>query len=251
MNSINESFYKKLLHMSKCGAQLYAIFENGICYEFIPGECVTMEGCRSPKVFPLVAKEMARIHKSVPLAPERGCSQAKSQVWTKLRAFHQINVTLLEKNTVLREKLCNEVGYTVEQLKLDINELESVLEAENMPVVFCHNDTVLNNIIYNEAENIVKFIDFEYALPNYGPYDIANHFMEFAGLNQPDYSLCPKKEFRSQWIKEYLDAYGLEGFTQQQFERWVELCIPLSDLYWALWCVIQTEISRIDFDFIG
>ena len=49
------------------------------------------------------------------------------------------------------------------------------------PVVLCHNDLLLTNILFNEKENKVTFIDFEYASQNYQAFDIANHFAEFAG----------------------------------------------------------------------
>ncbi len=238
--------------MKKCGAQLYALFENGICYEFIPGAILTMETCRSPEVYSLVATEMARIHKSIPVKPQSGESKPSSLVWKKLRTFYGINEEILHNNVGLRDRLQKEFGYTLESVKNDINELEAILEEQGMPVVFCHNDTPFGNVIYNEEENHVRFIDFEYASPNYGPYDIANHFMEFAGLQDPDYSLCPHREFRNKWISHYLESFGTEGgFTRGQFERWVELCIPLSDLYWSLWSVVQAEYSKIKFDFLG
>ncbi len=34
-------------------------------------------------------------------------------------------------------------------------------------IVFCHNDLLMGNIIYNRAEQSVKFIDYEYGEFNY------------------------------------------------------------------------------------
>jgi len=62
-----------------------------------------------------------------------------------------------------------------------IKEMKEILEAQGMPVTFCHNDLLLGNIIYDEKTSKVSFIDFEYAMPNYPPFDVANHFNEFAG----------------------------------------------------------------------
>lgn len=46
-------------------------------------------------------------------------------------------------------------------------------------------DLLLGNIIYNKdkPEAAINFIDFEYAGPNFQAYDIANHFCEFAGID--------------------------------------------------------------------
>ena len=54
----------------------------------------------------------------------------------------------------------------------------------NDELVFCHNDLLLGNILYDEIEHSIEFIDFEYAGANYQSYDIANHFCEFAGIGQ-------------------------------------------------------------------
>lgn len=52
----------------------------------------------------------------------------------------------------------------------------------NSPVVFCHNDLLLGNVIYNSDNESVTFIDYEYAGMNYQAFDIGNHFNEFAGI---------------------------------------------------------------------
>lgn len=49
------------------------------------------------------------------------------------------------------------------------------------PSVYCHNDLLLTNILYDSQRSTVTFIDFEYTGFNYQAYDIANHFAEFAG----------------------------------------------------------------------
>lgn len=67
-------------------------------------------------------------------------------------------------------------------LKEEYSFLEQNLSTIKSPVVFCHNDLLLGNVIYNSKSDSVTFIDFEYANYNYQAYDIANHFNEYAGL---------------------------------------------------------------------
>lgn len=64
-------------------------------------------------------------------------------------------------------------------MKEELEELKKTLENVSNPVVFCHNDLLLANIIHRN--NSVTFIDYEYAGYNYQAFDIANHFAEFAG----------------------------------------------------------------------
>ena len=41
-------------------------------------------------------------------------------------------------------------------LKEELDELRKHLEALNSPIVFCHNDPVLGNIIYNKQKGILS-----------------------------------------------------------------------------------------------
>lgn len=68
-----------------------------------------------------------------------------------------------------------------EEFKAEFYRLKDVLTKTNSPIVFAHNDLLMGNIIYDEANNKVTFIDFEYAGYNYQAFDIGNHFAEFAG----------------------------------------------------------------------
>lgn len=70
----------------------------------------------------------------------------------------------------------------MEKLKIELNQLKDVVSKIKSPVVFAHNDLLLGNILYNDCDNRVIFIDYEYADYNYQAYDIGNHFAEFAGL---------------------------------------------------------------------
>lgn len=59
--------------------------------------------------------------------------------------------------------------------------MKSTLSKVNSPVVFAHNDLLLGNILYDEKQESVIFIDYEYTAFNYQAFDIANHFTEYAG----------------------------------------------------------------------
>lgn len=67
------------------------------------------------------------------------------------------------------------------QIQKEINFLKEKLSQLDSPVVFCHNDLLLGNVIYSGEENRATFIDYEYSGLNYQAYDIGNHFAEFVG----------------------------------------------------------------------
>lgn len=140
-----------------------------------------MESCRSPDVYPIVAAEMARLHKTIPVTPAAGDKQLKSALWKKMQNFYELNENILRTNGTLAKMLQSKYDFTAEKVKIEIEEMQSLLEKEPIPVAFCHNDILLGNVIYNEEERKVSFIDFEYAMPNYVAFDVANHFNEMAG----------------------------------------------------------------------
>lgn len=98
----------QLLHEKGCGPELYAIFSNGICYEFIQGEILSMEDVRSERVYPLVVAEMVKMHCNIPsnaLSKGEACdnkeSGTKSKIWDKINTFNTLVEEILGKNAGL------------------------------------------------------------------------------------------------------------------------------------------------------
>ncbi|KAJ8299324.1 hypothetical protein KUTeg_023384 [Tegillarca granosa] len=89
-------------------------------------------------------------------------------------------------------------------LSKELDILRQELESMECPIVLCHNDLTLINIIYNKQKDEVKIIDYEYAMPNFRAYDIGNHFCEYAGIEVIDFSKYPDKDYQLKWIRNYL-----------------------------------------------
>ncbi|CAG7823355.1 unnamed protein product, partial [Allacma fusca] len=239
----------QLLHDRKCGPILYAIFDNGIAYEYTPGAPLNVINCRADTVYPLVAKEMARMH-SIPLSPEE--YEKGSSIWKLLKMFCKLSLEALDSKPEVKARF-EAVGISNQWGLLAVEELEVLCSKEPMPLAFCHNDILLGNVILDEKRDVVAFIDFEYAATNYVPFDIANHFNEFAGGEDIDFSLYPDEEFQRAWIGQYLNhlkiGEGKSGYDVDTFYRWVQLCTPISLVLWMVWGIVQTCYSDIDYDF--
>jgi ethanolamine kinase len=54
--------------------QLYATFNNGLVYEYVPGVTINSKTVHDSKIWTLVAKKMAKMHK-LPLSPEEANSE--------------------------------------------------------------------------------------------------------------------------------------------------------------------------------
>ncbi|XP_073798147.1 uncharacterized protein isoform X6 [Danio rerio] len=244
----------RVLHKHGCGPQLYCSFNNGICYEFVRGVVLDDTLLHQPSVYRLIATEMGKIH-----SIKSGDSGARSAVtpvlWSRLSQF----LNLLQSADDPEQQRSSADGETpsLEIIMREMEELKSHLARINSPVVLCHNDLLTKNVIYNQEEGAVKFIDYEYADFNYQAYDIGNHFNEFAGIDNVDSSLYPSDELQFDWLSAYLESFkrcstGDSAVTQTEVQELYEQVCQFSlvaHLFWCLWALLQAKHSTIDFDF--
>lgn len=235
----------KLLQKAGYAPQLYSIFLNGLAYEYVPGEILDVLTVRCPKVYPLVAKMLAKVHLVK-------CEDNKPVLWDKLKKYLSL-VPNTYSSAVKQTLFAETFPEGISLLHSEVQILEQELSHLKSKVVFCHNDLLLANIIHNNRK--VTFIDYEYAACNYQAYDIGNHFAEFAGVSNVDYSYYPDRDLQYEWLKIYLEEFNSQsGVTQKEIEDLyvqVNKFALVSHVFWALWALVQAEHSTIEFDFIG
>lgn len=234
-------------HASGCGPALLATFANGIAYEFVPGDILSTEMVVDPAVNQLVIEMFARMHR-MDVGDARPC------MWDRMRKFHAASPDGFpdDEEKQGRYRACGILSKL--QLAREIDEMERELSGSDSPVVHCHNDLLLGNIIY--AGGKVTFIDHEYGAPNYQAFDLGNHFTEFVGIGDQnlDYeNLYPKEDFQKDWLRRYLAAYDGRQPTSEEVHRLYVLVNKFSlcaNLKWGIWALVQAKNSSIDFDFI-
>lgn len=62
------------LHRHGLAPQLYATFNNGLVYEFVPGVTLNVKNVLESRIWRLVAENMARMHK-LPLSPQEAAKE--------------------------------------------------------------------------------------------------------------------------------------------------------------------------------
>uniref|UniRef100_A0A1B6CIE0 ethanolamine kinase n=2 Tax=Clastoptera arizonana TaxID=38151 RepID=A0A1B6CIE0_9HEMI len=240
----------KLLQGAGYAPPLYATFTNGLAYKFVPGIVLTEDLVRSPKVYPMIARMVACIHKL-----DYGISVTRSpSLWKKCAKYISLIPNTYSKNEK-QSKYLNIVKGGVDFLRQELDSLESNLREQESPIVFCHNDLLLGNIILEEDS--VTFIDYEYASYNYQAFDIGNHFDEFAGVATVDYSLYPDRDLQWDWLRIYLEEYNCDIENYQVTEKDIErLYVQVNkfaiaaSFMWGVWSLVQAHVSDIDFDFM-
>ncbi|EDV29393.1 uncharacterized protein TRIADDRAFT_51652 [Trichoplax adhaerens] len=240
-----------LLHNAGCAPPLYAIFNNGLCYGFVVGQPLQWQQMSDAAVYQLTAKEVAKIHNISTIDQD-----IQPVLFDTLEKFLSLVPQSFDdpiKNQKFKTQ-CPNKSALIEEVKM----LQDVLLKHDAPIVYCHNDLLCQNIVYNKQNESVTFIDYEYGGFNYAPYDIADHFCEFAGVDEVDYNRYPQKEFQLQWLSIYLQERAKlagkdETITQSQIHQLyvqVNQFALASHYLWGIWSLIQAKNSLIDFDFL-
>ncbi|KAE9554434.1 hypothetical protein FO519_002362 [Halicephalobus sp. NKZ332] len=237
---------KTISRLEKVGiaAPLHAKFSNGIVCGYLDGEPIDCKSVREPKIVDKICDAMARMHQ-VPLT-----TGEKPFILDKMRQFLE-NIPKSFKTD--KENVLYQRYFGSNDLTEQFEHLKQLLTALNQPVVFCHNDLLINNILYDKNNDKVNFIDYEYADANYQLFDIANHFCEYAGVDEPDYSLHPSKEEQQIFIQKYLLYFLNRDPVQEEVDEMLST-VPFFEaaahFFWALWALVQAGNSTIDFDYL-
>ena len=138
-------------------------------------------------------------------------------------------------------------------LRAELLVAEKLVEMQQSPLVVCHNDLLLANFLHDEKNEKVTIIDYEYLAPNPAAFDLANHFNEYAGTEDVDFSNVPDEKYKKWWINQYLTQFYSRDPTEEENKKWhsaVTQMEPLSHLFWGIWALMQAEISEIEFDYV-
>ncbi|XP_047320699.1 probable ethanolamine kinase, partial [Impatiens glandulifera] len=224
------------------GPKLLGVFGNGMVQSFIDARTLTPLDIRKPELAAEIAKQLCKFHKVEIPGPRA------SELWNDIFKFLD-KASSLAFDDSEKQMIYNTISF--EHVRNEIIELKELSENLHAPVVFSHNDLLSGNLMFNDQEEKLYFIDFEYGSYSYRGFDIGNHFNEYAGYDC-DYSLYPSKDEQYHFFKHYLESEKPTG--EESLEAlYIETNVfrLASHLYWALWALIQARMSPIDFDYLG
>jgi ethanolamine kinase len=217
--------------------KLFGRFLNGYVYGFFDGKVMREADIRQPDIQRSIAAHMAKWHAMDVSTPDKEpCYFRVLNDWiSKLPAA---GVAI------------GETTFLPAQLKSELAELEKMAVNWNSPIVFSHNDLLAFNVIQRPS-GAMAFIDYEYAAYNWRGYDIANHFCEYCGF---DWNLDqhPDREMQKVFVEAYLKAASTVAPSEGDVEDLlgeIDRFEPLSNLWWGIWALIQSENSDLDFEF--
>jgi len=234
-----------LLNNYELAPPIYAKFKNGFAVGHLPGETITTTSVRDPEIMTKICEKLAKLHK-IPVETPK-----KSFLFNKAQQFLD-NIPEKfsdEKKQKVYEKYFSNVDFktVLDDLRLMISNVKQNRQ------VLCHNDLLINNLLYDSEQEEAHIIDYEYMAVNYQLFDIANHFNEFAGVDNVNYKLCPNDEEKRQFLKIYLTCYLEHEPTSREIEDML-LEVPIfeaaSHAFWVIWAIGQANVSSIDFNYL-
>ncbi|CAF3965324.1 unnamed protein product [Adineta steineri] len=213
-------------------------FNNGIIYEFASGKTCSRDDVREENISKLIAIKLAEIH-NIPVDETE-----QPYIILIIRQF----LKLVDKNS-----------FDLTSILSDIDIIEERILPRLVPnpkhgkdLVLCHNDLLVKNIVYNDKNQTISFIDFEYTHLNYALFDIANHFVEYAGVENADFSIYPSYDEQKKWLKIYFQTRQLDQqIIDDDLCQLIEKFSALVNLTWGLWALVQAKVSPIDFDYVN
>ena len=163
--------------------------------------------------------------------------------------------------------------------------LRPILEGLRSPIVFCHNDVNMGNVLALSAEKLM-LIDYEFASYNYRGFDIGNHFSSWTMNNNHHeypffrftYEHFPTRDQQVNFAKAYLKtraavsrhasvdedsdeaesqkrplAASVAEVNDEDVERLLVEANHFAlaaNIIWAFWGVCQAVSYQIDFSFL-
>jgi thiamine kinase-like enzyme len=187
--------------------------EGWLVTRFIQGETPSLETMWEPATLERVGSALRAFHGSAPIAGE----------FDSFRVVEAYRETALERGGVVPEAYepAHEIARRIEQSR------------GGAAPVPCHND-LLNANFLDDGERL-RIVDWEYAGMGDRFFDLAN----FSINHELD-------ESRRESL---LAAYF--GEVRAEDARALELMRFMSDFREAMWGVVQSAVSELDFDFVG
>jgi thiamine kinase-like enzyme len=186
--------------------------EGWLVTRFIDGHPIAVEDMRAPETIRRVAAALRKFHEAKPI-PGRFDAHAVVEEYR-------------------REAM--QRGVEIPQAYARAHERSQAIRAARgaQPLVPCHND-LLNANFLDDGE--IRIVDWEYA-------GMGDRFFDLANLSvNHEFGVDEDRDLLEAYFSEATDD-GLSGLRQMKF---------MSDFREAMWGVLQSGISTLDFDFNG
>ena len=216
MDRNKEFLSVQIAQTSGCHARIYAVFNNGLVYKYVPGRLPSLYDLQNPKVIRELARALFRLHQtditSVELLDRKGNRTRYDETVDELSRMKMFTEAIPSKSDDpdlevafqrYRADLPDDVLFE------EIEFVVSILRNARLPLSFVHGDIHEKNMVLSDSGQVV-FIDFETSAISYRYLDLGYFFMMWRvspcmGWSKPCESVLTP-EVRRQYLEAYLEA---------------------------------------------
>jgi len=231
------------------GAPVLATFRNGRIEAFLDGATLDPTALMDPVHLGRIASKLKSFHSA------RVSEPRESRLWRTIRGYHSEATALDFSADAAKAKAA--AALNLERIGREIERVEKASAEIKSPVVYCHNDALAYNFIWDETREALHVIDFEYSGFGERGFDFGNHFNEWAGF-ECKWGQLPGRETRDAFYRAYIgdaeaEALGPEALAaeMERMDRETSILSLASHMYWGTWAVLQAKHSAVDFDYIS
>uniref|UniRef100_A0A0K0DYR8 Choline/ethanolamine kinase n=1 Tax=Strongyloides stercoralis TaxID=6248 RepID=A0A0K0DYR8_STRER len=265
------------LSENKMGPKLYGIFSKGTIEEFLQGRNLTRKELHLPEINKKIGYYMGIIHKiELPLIKiptfwddvKSWLNKIKKEEEEILQDYnilkHNLNDDELSKKLGFKVKQINENGNTylkiyikqtlfsstktipkttsIKELYEEYKLILSKISKSKSPVVFCHSDLHEGNILYNQENDTILPIDYEYSCYNNRGFDFAqtlNHYAwEYDASNKYGYNIFLNEYPTTKQLMSFFENYKKANNTNSSIEELINESVLFQEVphfVWFIW----------------
>ncbi|PJF19019.1 hypothetical protein PSACC_01164 [Paramicrosporidium saccamoebae] len=239
--------------------QWYGVFGNGRFEDYIPSTSVSAREFQSPELCAEISKCLGRIHNMLPNVVEATTWENRDYMLERLESWRL--AACLSMSNLLQRKLSSDHAEILRKIELwdafspeFIPTLRCRIAQVDSPVVFAHCDLHHGNVLRFHAKDGVIAIDFEYGMPTFRGFDLANFLSEFCyDYNSPtpevpDWSNYPSRDTIVRILQNYLGESPPEDVYKIMDE--ISVFAAAVQLFWGHWCLIKA-VDMVDDGYKG
>ncbi|MFT4738094.1 MAG: hypothetical protein ACI8QD_001770 [Cyclobacteriaceae bacterium] len=143
--------------------------------------------------------------------------------------FHDISYRLMQlqdakwKNPELATTLSLEI-MAIDELIVIISPLTVALQSGELPVRMVHNDTKINNLLFDESQEARCVVDLDTVMPGSVVYDVGDALRTICSNLPEDAPLVDQLIIDEEAADIFIDAYQIEaGWLEEGERKWLRL----------------------------
>lgn len=187
----------------------YALAEDGGCwrvYNFVDNS-YSLDGVSKPNDFKMSAMAFGNFQKQLADYPIETLKDTIPNFHNTVSRFNDFKVALVENKSGRKDEAKEEIEFVLAREK-DCSVLTDLLDKGELPLRVTHNDTKLNNVLFDKTTNKpLCVVDLDTVMPGSSLYDFGDSIRFGANTGAEDEKDLSKISLDLELFKAYVEGY--------------------------------------------